>query len=121
MSILSSIGRTIRQASRWAKEQREAWTPARRVQIISGDTLPPDLPKRDLVLARDGNEDWCVGMRCPCGCGTNIELLVIDEAKPRWDIEIDGRQRPTLTPSVWVQRGCRSHFFVRSGRIVWCH
>jgi hypothetical protein len=49
-----------------------------------------------------------------------IELLVIPEAKPRWDIRIDGKNRPTLLPSVWVQRGCRSHFWVQAGRIVWC-
>jgi hypothetical protein len=40
----------------------------------------------------------------------NIELLVVPEAKPRWDVFIDTKQRPTLTPSVWVQRDCRSHF-----------
>jgi len=27
------------------------------------------MPRRDLVLAREDDEDWCVGMRCPCGCG----------------------------------------------------
>lgn len=120
MNILESFRRAIRGAFRWTKERREVWTPVRRVRVISGDTLPSDLPKRDLVLARDGDEDWCVGMRCPCGCGIKIELLLIPEAKPRWDIAIDKQQRPTLTPSVWVQRGCRSHFFVRTGRVVWC-
>lgn len=120
MNFLSSFRRGIRSATRWAKKKREIWTPARRIHIISGDTLPPELPKRDLVLARDGEENWCVGMRCPCGCGMNIELLIIPEAKPHWGITIDKQQRPTLTPSVWMQRGCRSHFFVRSGRIVWC-
>jgi hypothetical protein len=120
MNMLAPFRRAIRGASRWAKKQWEAWAPARRVRVISGDTLPSDLPRRDLVLARDGDEDWCVGMRCPCGCGINIELLLIAEAKPRWDITVDKRQRPTLTPSVWVQRGCRSHFCVRHGRVEWC-
>lgn len=120
MTVLASLHRAVRGASRWAKKQWEAWRPARRVRIISGDTLPPNLPKRDLVLTRDGDDDWCVGMRCPCGCGTTIELLVIQEAKPRWDITIDNKQRPTLMPSVWKKTGCRSHFFVRRGRVVWC-
>jgi hypothetical protein len=51
-------------------------------------------------------------MRCLCGCGTNIELLVVLEAKPRWEISIDAKQRPTLRPSVWVRRGYRSHFWL---------
>nr|WP_236840910.1 DUF6527 family protein [Bradyrhizobium sp. CCGE-LA001] len=59
-------------------------------------------------------------MRCPCGCGMTIELLVVPEAKPRWDVSIDVKQRPSLKPSVWVQRGCRSHFWLKGGRVQWC-
>lgn len=92
----------------------------RRVRIVKGDSLPLKLPLFDLVLARDEDEDWCVGFRCPCGCNQRVELLIIEEAKPRWDIEINQDLRPTLTPSVWLNKGCKSHFFVRSGRIEWC-
>ncbi|WP_335339444.1 DUF6527 family protein [Bradyrhizobium sp. CCGE-LA001] len=49
-----------------------------------------------------------------------IELLVVPEAKPRWDVSIDVKQRPSLKPSVWVQRGCRSHFWLKGGRVQWC-
>jgi hypothetical protein len=112
--------RSLGGAWRWARKKRDGFGPDRRIQVIRGDSLPPKLPKRDLVLAREDDEDWCVGMRCPCGCGANIELLVIPEAKPRWDVSIDANQRPTLTPSVWVQRGCRSHFWLRGGRVQWC-
>nr|WP_246810918.1 DUF6527 family protein [Ensifer sp. ENS09] len=59
-------------------------------------------------------------MRCPCGCGDTIELLVVDGAKPRWDLTMDEASRPTLHPSVWRGKGCRSHFWVRHGRIHWC-
>jgi len=59
-------------------------------------------------------------MSCPCGCGYAIELLVVAEAKPRWDVKVDGNGVPTLTPSVWLQKGCRSHFRVLEGRIHWC-
>lgn len=107
-------------ACRWTRKKWNGFGPDRRIQVIQGDSLPPKLPKRDLVLAREDDEDWCVGMRCPCGCGVNIELLVVPEAKPRWDVFIDAKQRPTLTPSVWVQRGCRSHFWLRNGRVQWC-
>jgi hypothetical protein len=95
--------------------------PRRGLQIVRGDSLPVHLPRRDLVLARDGDEDWCVGMRCPCGCGHVIELLIIREAKPRWDIQIDRKGFPSLSPSVWRQKGCRSHFWVKGGRVHWCN
>lgn len=94
--------------------------PARRLQIIEGDSLPQAMPRRDLVLLRDDGDDWSVGMRCPCGCGATIEMMVIPEAKPRWSITTDSKGRPTLHPSVWRNAGCKSHFWVRDGRIVWC-
>jgi hypothetical protein len=32
----------------------------------------------------------------------------------------DARGRPTLRPSVWLRTGCRSHFWIRDGRVEWC-
>ncbi|MDN3563719.1 DUF6527 family protein [Paeniroseomonas aquatica] len=106
--------------TRWWRNTWARIAPRRRLIIIEGDSLPKRLPRRNLVLAREGGEDWCLGMRCPCGCGDTIELLVIDEAKPRWDIALDGNGRPTLSPSVWRKKGCRSHFWLRGGRVEWC-
>ncbi len=41
----------------WILELREFLMPPRRVFIIEGDTPPLKLPWRDIVLAREGNED----------------------------------------------------------------
>jgi hypothetical protein len=97
----------------------EPFLPPRRLIIVQGDVLPARIPIRSIVLARDGQEDWCIGMQCPCGCGHTIELLVIDEAKPRWDYSVDTSGLPSLKPSVWRNSGCRSHFWLRKGRIQW--
>lgn len=105
---------------KWWRNTLERFGPRRRLRVIEGDSLPARLPRRDLVLARDDGEDWCVGMRCPCGCGYAIELLVVAEAKPRWDVKVDANGVSTLTPSVWRQKGCGSHFWIRAGRIYWC-
>ena len=56
---------------------------------------------------------------CPCGCGQKVELALIREANPRWSLRNDLGNHPTLSPSVWLREGCRSHFFVRAGRIRW--
>ena len=98
----------------------ELVAPARRLQVFNGDSLPPRLPFRALVLARDDGEDWCIGMRCPCGCGRKIELLLIEEAAPRWNLGLDEKARPSLTPSIWLRDGCESHFWLRYGRVHWC-
>ena len=106
--------------ARWWRDAWARFGPRRRLIVVKGDSLPKAMPRRDLVLACDDGEDWCVGMRCPCGCGDVIELLVIAEAKPRWDAAVDQRGRPSLSPSVWRQKGCRSHFWLRHGRVEWC-
>lgn len=106
--------------SRWWRNAASLVGPLRKLRVIEGDSLPIHMPERDLILARDNGEDWCVGMLCPCGCGYVIELLVVAEAKPRWNLKVDRKGRPTLTPSVWLKKGCRSHFWIREGRVHWC-
>jgi hypothetical protein len=93
--------------------------PPRRLIVVEGDSLPADMPPRSIVLAKDGKEDWCMGLKCPCGCGRTIELLLIEEATPRWDYSVNKDGLPTLYPSVWLKTGCRSHFWLAKGRIRW--
>jgi hypothetical protein len=108
------------KVTRWWRNALARFEPRRRLIVVEGDSLPGRMPRRHLVLAREYGEDWCVGMHCPCRCGAIIELLVIKEANPRWDIVTDGKGHPYLSPSVWRKTGCRSHFWVRRGRIEWC-
>lgn len=109
------------KAPLWWRRFKSRVLPARRLQVVDGDSLPAHIPYRNVVLARDADGDWCVGMRCPCGCGEKIELLLIREVSPRWNLNIDVRGLPSLHPSVWLAKGCRSHFWLRHGRIHWCH
>lgn len=93
--------------------------PPRKLKVVPGDTLPAKMPFRTLVLARDGAEDWCIGFRCPCGCGRTIELLLPEDMSPRWSYMLDEMGHATLAPSVWLKGGCSSHFWVKKGRIQW--
>ena len=103
----------------WALRPLERLLPVRRIEVIEGETLPKKLPRRNLVLLRDAGEDWCIGMRCPCGCGQRIELALVPEVKPCWKLRMEPNATPTLTPSIWLKDGCRAHFFVRNGRVDW--
>ena len=93
---------------------------ARSTLIVNGDSLPKKMPIRTIVVAIESDETWCVGLKCPCGCGYIIELPIIEEAKPRWDISLNSKGKITLHPSVFLKRGCKSHFWIKSGRIIWC-
>lgn len=97
----------------------ELLAPARKVVRIEADAPPEHMPARHLVLLTEGSEEWSVVMLCPCGCGDNVELPLFAEARPRWHLRTDARGRATLHPSIWRKDGCRSHFFVRAGRVSW--
>ena len=102
----------------WLKFKEWA-RPYRSLLVIAGDGLPSSLPPRDLVLLTEDGEPWSVAMMCPCGCGQRVELPLLRKVSPRWSLQVDKLRRPTLLPSVWLRDGCRSHYFVRSGRVVW--
>lgn len=93
----------------------------RKFMIVKGDSLPTQMPFRTIVLAIEEDETWCIGLKCPCGCGFTIELPTIIEAKPRWTYQIDKQQNISVYPSVHLQKRCKSHFWIKQGKIIWCH
>lgn len=113
MKLLALLKGYWRAAKQW-------WTPVRKVRIAATDELPAHLPRKDLILVHDDGEDWSVGFWCPCGCGESIELALLQDVKPRWDLIISLEGLPTLHPSVWRRTGCRSHFWLRDGIVHWC-
>lgn len=105
----------------WHSLQRylKSFTPPMTVLVVEEDLFPKKLPRGRVVLLNDDGP-YAVGLLCPCGCGESIELMVMEGIRPRWDIQIDEFNRPTLHPSVWKKTGCCSHFWLKRGRIVWC-
>lgn len=97
----------------------EWWAGPRKLIEVQGDLPPDQMPSRDLVLLREGGELWSIMMRCPCGCGQLVELPLIREARPRWSLHVDMHGHPTLAPSIWRREGCRAHYFVMHGKVVW--
>lgn len=97
----------------------EPFLPPRRLLIVDGGILPDKMPWRNLILIKDEGEDWSVGFKCPCGCGSVVELLLFEEAKPHWRCSFDDNNIPTIYPSVWLDTGCKAHFWIKSGRIYW--
>lgn len=93
---------------------------ARGVVFVDGDELPVVLPEHDLAVAREGDVLWSAGLKCPCGCGRRLEVMLLDGVKPRWDLTVDEQGLPSLRPSIWVANGCRSHFWLRNGQVEWC-
>jgi len=106
----------LRRAWEWLTGR---WRKQLRVIDVAGDELPKSLCRDQVIRLIDDGEEWSAGMLCPCGCGDTIELMLLRGVKPRWNLTVDREMRPTLHPSVWRSVGCKSHFWVREGRVVW--
>ena len=80
----------------------------------------PDSLKEDVVyLIGDSPAPWAASLICPCGCGETISLSLIPHDKPSWRARVLKDGSATVSPSIWRTKGCRSHFFIRNGRVLW--
>lgn len=92
----------------------------RPLQTCFVEEVPDALDPRALYVVGEGGHFWFAAMVCPCGCGETLHMSLMTEGKPRWLIEQHPDGSASLAPSVWRKMGCRSHFFLRRGRVVWC-
>lgn len=81
--------------------------------------VPDGISQKTLYLVGEQGKYWLAVMKCPCGCGADIQLPMSSSARPRWTYSGSSSQ-PTLSPSVWRKSGCRSHFILRQGCVIWC-
>jgi hypothetical protein len=104
----------------WFSTKRAGWrVPAYKATYVSD---PPDTAKRNqLFVVGTRTDPFQVVMGCPCGCRRPIYLdLVPSHGAQHWKLEVSPSALPTLSPSVWRVDGCRSHFLLKAGRVVWC-
>jgi hypothetical protein len=98
--------------------QRPPSPPTYRVVHLSDD--PDELRPETIYAIGENGHLWHVVLVCPCGCGATIALNALSDDSPRWRLR-ESADGPTLYPSVWRTAGCRSHFILRRGNVVWCH
>jgi hypothetical protein len=61
---------------------------------------------------------WMITFKCPCGCDSVISLNLLKGVRPRWKFKTRWGTI-SISPSVWRRVGCRSHFYIRKGRVDW--
>jgi hypothetical protein len=109
----------IRSAKRVAQFWLDLLRPPYRTQVVDAQ-LPAALAARTLyVVAEDGFEEQAA-MVCPCGCGLVLHMNLLPDERPCWKLTRHRDGTSTLHPSVWRQKDCRSHFWFRKGRVIWC-
>jgi hypothetical protein len=48
-----------------------------------------------------------------------LHMNLLTDERPCWQVTRHQDGTATLHPSVWRQKGCYSHFWLRRGRIHW--
>jgi|SRR5579862_2668756 len=99
---------------------RGLWRREKPYRVMQIEELPDRVRPGCLYALGGPARPWSAALVCPCGCGELLHLSLLPEDCPTWSLSVDGRDLPTLYPSVWRKDGCRSHFFLRGGRVVWC-
>ena len=69
-----------------------------------------------VLVGPEGYKKWLV-FACPCGCGNDVRLNLMQKFNPRWRVERT-RSGINVYPSIDMQT-CGAHFWVRDGAIVW--
>ena len=104
---------------------RAWWRLVDRLGLRSGfatevvDDVPDALEPETVYLVGEDSLPWSAALLCPCGCGATIQVSLVAGDRPSWRAKRHLSGSVTLRPSIWRNSGCRSHFVLRRGRIVW--
>ena len=74
------------------------------------------LLSRDTLVMIVRGKPRALKLRCPCGCGDLLTVSVDPETHPHWRVRTLG-SRLSISPSVWRETGCHSHFVLRDSKI----
>lgn len=81
--------------------------------------LPDALKSETLYLIGERECYSAAAMLCPCGCTDTVHLNLLPDVRPRWRAHRHRDGTVTIDPSVWRTKGCKSHYYIRAGKIVW--
>lgn len=92
----------------------------RELSVSIVDDIPDQMNPGYICLAGEDDDYWAVLMRCPCGCGDTITLNLIGP-HPVWRAMTEKSGEVSLYPSVHRQTGCKSHYWIRHGSVIWAN
>lgn len=91
------------------------------INVLEKPPKNTEVPDRKFYFIMSATSPKWSMFRCPCGCGDVITLSMQTMHRPHWRLSQTSSGHPTLYPSVWRDKGCMSHFWLKDGRIYWCN
>lgn len=99
---------------------RQWFSGQRKIKGVKVTELPNELERTLIYLVGENEHLWFAVMLCPCGCSEQLYLNLDPVERPCWEFTEHWRSVITLHPSVHRMVGCRSHFWLRNGQVIWC-
>jgi len=90
----------------------------KKYSLIFSNEVPVELGD-NIIYICDENQAWIMSFKCPCGCDNDVHLNLLNDANPKWIYKITN-SKLTVFPSIDRVCRCRSHFWIRKGKIHWC-
>jgi hypothetical protein len=91
------------------------------VRIVELHPSPEEIKQGQAFIVGNTKIRKWICFQCPDGCGEMIHLSLISTTTPHWSISVDWLGQPTVFPSVRKLDGCKSHFWIKTGKIDWCN
>lgn len=88
-------------------------------KVVFLEDNPRSIEEKTIYIISDGPKPDTLIFKCPCGCTADIFLNLLTDTRPVWSFEIHAKNEITVSPSIWRQVGCRSHFFIINGNVSW--
>jgi hypothetical protein len=92
-----------------------------KVEIILHNPNPDNIKKNIVYVVGDKKYAKWAYLRCPSGCNDIIMLSLNKRNFPSWSVKQDKLGRATISPSIHKLDGCKSHFFIKKGKLIWAH
>lgn len=83
-----------------------------RMVAVTVDLAPPTLETGKLYVSQKYK---AAVHSCCCGCGAKV---VTPLSSAEWQVD-EGARGVSMSPSIGNARPCRSHYWIRDGRVVW--
>jgi Family of unknown function (DUF6527) len=86
------------------------------VRVRTQDEALEILALEDKLVLVERGEPRSLKLRCPCGDGHVVTVNLDPTVGLAWRLRVAGSSL-SLSPSVWLETGCRCHFILRRNKI----
>jgi Family of unknown function (DUF6527) len=88
------------------------------IVFVEGISEVPDDIGKDVYIVRRARRNIWVVFMCPCDKSHRLTVNLSASRKPYWRAKTK-QGNFSLSPSIWLDDDCYSHFWVDNHRVVW--